>query len=278
MDQIYAKVKRLRKAPFRRLISDRKLFEMDPPEPSLCREYDPRTLLDDDEWYSVSGFRAREFFPIYLKDETTVSADCPELTKEQFENITLLMSSQNNAFFFQRVRPTSFVKRKCIKFGDAAFIEEASSSRVVINSIPDAIYVPSRDVVMFRDLAAVSPLFQGIDQLFKVATDEQVSEFLDYEFVSASIPVASVAKPNRKRIALALEALGAMSESDRGDVIDYINEYCGEKLEFDEVKRQFKVETDEDLKTLIYGVEQRFYTTPVGAERRLANSVVSLDV
>ena len=32
-----------------------------------------------------------------------------------------------------------------------------------------------------------------------------------------------------------------------------------------------------ELKMLLYGIEQRFYTTPVGGEKRLANSVITLN-
>jgi hypothetical protein len=38
----------------------------------------------------------------------------------------------------------------------------------------------------------------------------------------------------------------------------------------------FKIATEEDLKALLYGIEQRYFTTPVGNERRLANSIISL--
>jgi hypothetical protein len=36
----------------------------------------------------------------------------------------------------------------------------------------------------------------------------------------------------------------------------------------------FEVGTEDELKMLLYGIEQRFYTTIVGGEKRIANSVV----
>ena len=40
---------------------------------------------------------------------------------------------------------------------------------------------------------------------------------------------------------------------------------------------QFEISTDEDLKLLIFGIEQRFYTTRYGEkESRLANSIQAL--
>lgn len=36
----------------------------------------------------------------------------------------------------------------------------------------------------------------------------------------------------------------------------------------------FKISNEKELKLLLYGIEQRFYTTPDGRERRIANSVI----
>lgn len=38
----------------------------------------------------------------------------------------------------------------------------------------------------------------------------------------------------------------------------------------------FEVGSEDELKMLLYGIEQRFYTTVVGGEKRIANSVIPL--
>lgn len=274
MDQIYARIKRLRTAPFRRAVSGEPLFDVDVINTESCVEYDPSTLLDDDEWFKISGFRGKEFcLPILLGD--LVSADVPELVKNQFESIAFLMSVQSGKYFFQRVRPSALLRKKTIVFGDSAALEEPSN-RIVINSQPDAIFVPGSDVLLFRDLAAVSPIFPGIDTLYKEATDEQVVEFLKNDFIATDLQPASVSKPNRKRIALAIDTLKEMTSPERDSVFAYIGDYSDGKLHFDEDTGVFTVSTDDELKTLVYGIEQRFYTTLVGMETRLANSIVKI--
>ena len=42
-------------------------------------------------------------------------------------------------------------------------------------------------------------------------------------------------------------------------------------------ENSFEVGSENELKMLLYGIEQRFYTTPVGGEKRLANSVITLN-
>lgn len=59
-------------------------------------------------------------------------------------------------------------------------------------------------------------------------------------------------------------------------MLSYIESYCEDKLTYDKENKKFEVATDDDLKLLLYGIEQRFYTTPIGQEKRLANSVMRL--
>jgi hypothetical protein len=131
------------------------------------------------------------------------------------------------------------------------------------------------DALVFRSLATISSVFKGVDQLYKEATDEEVTEFLKEPFVEVqnNFDRSKVSKPNRKRIALAMDTLAKMSDEDRKGMLGYVESYCIGKLKIDQELNIVQVSTDDELKLLLYGIEQRFYTTPFGKERRLANSV-----
>lgn len=274
VDQIYARIKRFRLNPYRRIVSGEKLFDAEVKDPASCIEYDPNTLLDEDDWYKVSSFRSQTFCPDIIKSELK-SVDIDDIKKNEFEKISFLMSVQNGIHFFQRVRPSTFMRKKSISFGDVAILENPVN-RILINPQPDAVFLPKEDVVLFRDLAAISPLFPGIDQLFKEATADQVQQFLNYDFIASDLQPSSVSKPNRKRIALAMDTLSKMSALEKKEVVQYIRVYCEDKLQFNKDDNVFKISTDDDLKNLVYGIEQRFYTTQVGSEKRLANSIVRI--
>ena len=111
--------------------------------------------------------------------------------------------------------------------------------------------------------------------MYKEATDEEVDAFLKNDFISLqdNYCVSSVKTANRKRIALAKKTLDALSDSDRKKIFAYIGEYCPD-LKTD--KDAFKVGSEDEMKMLLFGIEQRFYTTQVGGEKRLANSVIPL--
>ena len=73
-----------------------------------------------------------------------------------------------------------------------------------------------------------------------------------------------------------MSKLAAMPAKDRNQILSYIHSYCEEKLKFDTENNKFEIKSDQELKFLLYGIEQRFYTTPIGKEKRLANSIQTL--
>ncbi|NCC62255.1 MAG: ATP F0F1 synthase synthase [Verrucomicrobiae bacterium] len=277
MDHILAKVKGPRKKPFFKLVSDHTLFETITMDIAGCVNYNPDHNLDEDAWFKIEQFSQQPFCIELLQGEFD-SKDYDDLTKAQFPKIAYLFSVQGEDFYFQKITPALFIHRKTVIFGEVAKVEKCDN-RLVINSNPDAVYLRTSDCLVFRNLATISSIFPGIDELYKEATKEEVGQFLDESFIELSngYDVVRVSKPNRKRIALAMATLTTMSSDDKYNMLSYIDSYCEQKLKFDKENKKFEISTDDDLKLLLYGIEQRFYTTPFGHERRLANSVQALD-
>ncbi|HIF9219419.1 TPA: ATP F0F1 synthase synthase [Photobacterium damselae] len=277
MDHVLAKVKGLRKKPYFKLISNSSLFGEVQIDVANCVPYDPDHNLDEDTWFKVEGFSHKAFCLDLLKIQFD-SKDYDDLKKDQFGKIGFVFSVQGGDFYFQKVTPSLFIRRKTLVFGEAATIEE-DGNRLVINAEPDAIYLTQSDTLIFTNLATISSIFKGIDVLYKEATDQEVEQFLEEDFIELAddYNLAKVSKPNRKRIALAMDTLNAMEPEERDQMLSYIHSYCDQKLRFDTENGKFEIKTDDELKYLLYGIEQRFYTTPLSKERRLANSVQSMD-
>jgi hypothetical protein len=272
MDHVFARVKNLRKKPFFKLISDHTLYEGVNVSLASCVAYSPDHNLDEDSWFKIEGFQGYDFcLDILRKDFDTKDYD--DLKKEKFSEIAYLFSIQGDNFYFQKVSPSLFIKRKSIIFGEVAKVEQPDN-RLVVKPLPDAIYLKDSDTLIFRDLAGIASIFKGIDVLFKEATNEEVTNFLAESFIKLeNYGVDDVSKPNRKRIGLALTTLSTMTQDERNSLIPYITEYCKNSLTYDANSGQFTISKDDDLKQLVYGIEQRFYTTIISKEKRLANSV-----
>ncbi|MGZ3952662.1 MAG: hypothetical protein ACXVBZ_14780 [Flavisolibacter sp.] len=275
MDQVIAKVKGNGKKKFFKLLSDQALFDVSLQGLDFV-EYKPDHNLDEDSWFKIGQISQQPYCMDLLKTDF-VSSEYDDLAKEQFSDIAYLCAVQGNDYYFQKITPSLFVTKKMIAFGEAAKLENGGG-RLVVNAMPDAIYQKDSDTLMFRNLAIISSLFKGIDELYKEATKEEVEAFLDESFVELSddYGVEKVSKPNRKRVALAMSTLASMPTEDRDQMLSYIHSYCKEKLKFDAEDKKFEISSDEELKYLLYGIEQRFYTTLIGKEKRLANSVQTL--
>jgi hypothetical protein len=277
MDQVLTKVKGHSKKTIFKLLSDQALFDELIITDDACVEYVPDHNLDEDSWFKIEGFSEKSYCIEILKKDFD-SKDYDDLPKAKFKGITQLYAIQGNDFYFQKITPSLFVSKKMIAFGEAATLEN-SGRQLVVNAFPDAVYFKNTDKLLFKSLATISSLFKGIDVLYKEATDEDVETFLDEDFIelSGDFSIDKVSKPNRKRVALAMDTLAAMPAEDRDQMCSYIHSYCEKKLKFDKGNSKFEVTTDDELKYLLYGIEQRFYTTPLGHEKRLANSVQAMD-
>lgn len=276
MDCVIVKVKRLRTSPILKLLSDKKLFDSIAFNLPACIPYAPDHNLDEDSWFKIEKFSNQKYCLPLLK-KAFDSKEYNDLAKDRFSEIAYICSVQDNDFYFQKVTPSLFLKRKMIAFGDVAEVEEGRN-RLVVNEVPDAVYLSKSDTLVFRNLATISSIFQGIDELYREATQAEVEKFLENEFISLAndFVAEKVSKPNRKRIALAMATLAALPPQDKDGMLKYIDDYCGKKVKYDQVAGTFEISDDDSLKLLIYGIEQRFYTTQFGQEKRLANSIQAL--
>ena len=80
--------------------------------------------------------------------------------------------------------------------------------------------------------------------------------------------------PNRKRIAQLVDKIANFSEEDKEHIFNYIHEYRPEIGFNDGV---FTVDSEDDLTAVLYGIDERYYTTDIGHEKRIANSVKTIE-
>lgn len=277
MSYLYARIKqRGKQEKIRKILqTDEELYNS---AKSLVLEqipYSQDSILDDGVWYFIDNFSStRHFIDILAKEINSV--DHNSLTSDEFRQLDYMfsLSDDRNEFYFQKVGKAALVqKKRFLVFGNR-FEYHSDCSSVVINSIPDAIYLKNVDRLFFRKLASITGIFPAISELYREATNEETEQFLQMDFlITEGITVELVKTPNRKRIAMAMEILNSLSKPQKKEIYQYIAEYCPG---ISDGKNRFHVKNNEDLTLVLYGIEQRFYTTPVGDEKRIANSVIKI--
>jgi hypothetical protein len=266
---IYGKVKRKQNI-FRVIETDSEIYET----ANLTLngvEYNPSTLIEDEELYQLTNFSNSGFILDFIQNDID-SVNYNQIVKDDLKKLSFICTVQDNLYFFQTINSSFYISKKWFSIDELAL--ETDKPIITINPFADAIYNKQTDTLYFKKLAAVQKIFKGMDQLYRAATEAETQDFLENEFlqVDAGFQTLNVTIPNRKRIALVNETLSKFSNDEKQAIYNYTNQYGQVSYE----NGKFKIESDDDLKFVLWGIEQRFYTTPIGGEKRVANSIISI--
>lgn len=261
----------------------KKLFEEDNTlYPSICNlksieensfAFDNRTNLDDFEWYKLVNFSSKDYATKEIKEKTS-STDYNMATHADAAGIEYIFELSDDILLFQKVTRNAFVKkRNFITLGER-FEKCPNISLFQINAYPDAIYDRTKDVLYFRKLFSITKIFNGINEIYREATDTEVQTFLAEKVfcLADGFSADKVKIPNRKKIALVQDTFSKMSNQQKKGMFDYIKDYYP-NLKLENGKAQ--ISNEEDLKNILYGLEERFYTTLISKEKRIANSITT---
>lgn len=277
MSQVYVKIRQRGEGnKYRKMLStDQMIYPQGTRMIETSTAYSAKTLLDEGEWYFIEEFSQTEFFLDILGNQIS-SVDFEQFSAEDFPKIAYLFVTEREEVYFQNVSKSRLVRRKCIIHLGEEFKYDEGSMAIALNEIPDAVYVKAEDKLYFRKLASVTGIFKGIDQLYREATEVETERFLERDFITLKndFHAGQVKTANRKRIALAEDTLSHLQKEEQEKIFTYIGDYCPT---LKRANGSFEIGNENDLKLLLYGIEQRFYTTLVGNEKRIANSVIRLD-
>ena len=268
-----AKLKQREKNKYRKIMTTNSIvYSNEGIQITSSTPYVPGATLEDGEWFSIQSASAQEY-KIDLMTENYTTVDFSTLTRSEFDKVDYIFIEIDNLLCLQNISKTKLLSKKCILCLGENFTYQDDRKEIIINDTPDAIYDKNTDVLYFKRLESITGIFRGIDQLYKEATDEETTQFLSSDFIQLGeeYSASSVKTANRKRIALAQKTLANLDGDSRNNIFAYIGEYCPELKVSD---TSFEIGTEDELKMLLYGIEQRFYTTIVGGEKRIANSVV----
>lgn len=272
MNHLLAKTNE-RRSTFFKVISNQVFYDI----PSITNSipYNPNYILEEDQWFSISSFSSTNYCFELLVNQF-ISTDYNQISVKDYSKIIYLVAYQEGIYYFQKMSSALVLKKKFFEISESPSLIQ-SKSFIIINDFPDAIYDKENDKLYFNRLNSITKIFKGIEELHKEATNAETKAFLENSFIQLEngYSVEHVKKMNRKRIALAKETLDEFTIEEKQNMYGYIREYCAD-LSFDENVEKFSISSEEDLKKLLYGIEQRYYTTRIKSEKRLANSILTL--
>lgn len=292
MDYLLAEIKG-RNGGLSMVLSDKTVFDVIPSFVNT-RAYDDDYKLQNGEWFVVDEFSSKSYCLDILKNNFDATA-YSNLSKKLYRKIAYVISVQedeggNEIYIFQNVTSSLLLsKQKFISFDPfpdiavTGFTNTDQASLVnnenilVLKELPDCYYVKAEDKLYFRNLSSITSIFEGINELYNEATDDEVQTLFDMEMVDlgADFGVDKVKIPNRRKIKEALAMYNSFSDERKQKLPTYVSKYCPSL--FDEETQKFKINSEKELTELLNGMNQRYYTTEIDEEKRLANSVTVVE-
>jgi len=256
------------------LSTDEDIYE--PQDLTSSTPYSDQTLLEDGEWYSIESFTETDFANDFISLASPIdTTPLNQIQEASYEKIKYLCYENDGKKYFQKSLSSSILKRKWFTVSEQP-VFESNKKIITLSPNPDAVYDIALDKLYFKDISRIKAIFHGIESLYREATQTEVNDFLDQDFIelTESYTAEQVKVPNRKRIAQLTEKISDFSEEDKQHIFSYIHDYRPE-VNFD--AGVFTIESEDDLTAVLYGIDERYYTTDIGHEKRIANSVKTIE-
>lgn len=231
--------------------------------------YSPDTLLEAGQCYQIKNLSEENYCPDFLRG-TFATAQYPQWNSSQTD-ILFSLKTDGNKFYFQKfVKSQLLTKSWLLLSGEPTLKDEKI---ITFNPYATACYDKETDILLFRKIDDLKKIFPGIEDLYREATEQEVSSFLANDlFNTQNYNKERLGILNRKRIALAIENLSNIS--DKKGFCTNLKEYCADvKIENENT---VVINTENDLKNVLYALDERFYTTDRSSEKRLANSIIKI--
>ena len=273
MDFLFAKI-RGRGGSFCKVVSDCTVYS-EIPDFSNSRSYNDEVKLQENEWFVVEHFAMKEYAPQIIKNIFNAAA-WSQIVRANYANIDYLVSVQNehNLFLFQNITTSAVLRRQSFVSMDEQPSLLNKDHLVVIHEKPDAYYVKDADKLYFKRLSTITTIFSGINELYNEATDDEVDRTLQLDILNVNTEFTkdNVKTANRRRIREAMDAYDNFSAEQKQALPGYFQKYCpglfsGGKVNIDDEK---------SLTQFLNGINQRFYTTEISNQQRVALSVDNL--
>lgn len=232
-------------------------------------DFTPGYKPDEDEWFRIANFSQSDFhIPECNANYSTASLN--QIANADYRRIAAIGIIQNGQKHFQRITPSLFVARKTIlDYSGAPQIVE-HRNQIEIRKESDAVYLAASDTLYFKTIGKLKLIFPGIEELHREATQEEVDAFVGNDFIKLDgVQATSIGALNRKRIADIGVKYNSLSATKKNLLITYAKQKAGVDIEND----AFKVQSETDLKKVLFAMDQRYYYADIYEENRVASSV-----
>lgn len=272
MDFLFVKTKGKR-GSFCKVLSDQQVY-CDIPSFEDNRPYNDEVRLLKNQWFVLANFSQKEYAPSLVKDEFN-AAQWSQIDRANYGRIDYIVAVQDdgNQLIFQNITSSLIYKRQnWLSLDDQPSLLN-KAHLLVIHDQADAYYQRNNDCLYFQRLSSITNIFPGINELYNEATDDEVDFVLSLPILNVvpDFTKDKVKTANRRKIREALDMYNQYNNQQKEQLPLYMQKYCP-RLSFDSVSGRFDIIDEKTLTLLLNGLCQRYYTTEISQEKKVALS------
>jgi|GEM_PF-5415042 len=235
-------------------------------------DYDPKDKIDPEQWFILKEFKKINEGQIVLPEQTTSFNKVEPARYKEIEFISSFIPtyrSLGKIFLLNRITPSLCIKGKSILNFETKTPTVTDNPKILLlKDTPDGIYVPDLDVLIFKNIDPLKPIFSSLEKLYRTASREEVEKIFNSPLIDLSIPYEEIGISNLKRIN------GEFSRKIEDLTIEEINKKSKDYdlgLQFENGK--VKLRTANDVKNLLFILDERLYEGESSGQKRIATAI-----
>ncbi len=233
--------------------------------------YNPNNNVAN-QWFKLKLVEIPELF-----NQTINPVELNSLNRLQYKEISFIAYYSNKKFYVQNVNKGSYLSKKLFSRNGDLLEYEEKEDIIFINPIPHCIYDENTKEAFFTDISRAYSIFSHLKLKYKEATRTEVERMLKSDIIDApELNYDKVGVQNRRRISTVLDIYEKYDEDQRKIIKEYIKEFVSDKIDFDDKTEKFKINTDNKLRLILYGLQKRFFKAPLEEDIQVATSVAKL--
>lgn len=240
--------------------------------------------LESDEWFSYSLATTDDIEENGEDDEKIsdplerlnrqIKTSLPTLAEEQYKSVKYIIFQPKDSewFYLQKVPLKSKIYgKKLLTFSEQPKV--VNTPFIIIHEEPDALYNTRTNTLYFKNINRINDIFNNINILYREASKPEMQTFLDLSLISIQdgFNVGKISLINSKHIAIVLNEYNSHSDDIKEELHSYMENLPD--LPRDE-NGKYVIKNDTDLRTFIYALQERYYTTIATKKNRLAKSFI----
>lgn len=266
---------------YRKLDNTDDISELVAPEiaPENSREFNPEIKLEHEDWFYIEIDDDHRTMISEYSDQFSNTVSLNDVDESEFSKIDLIFQKcENDDLVFQKITKSKrMVEKSILRWipnigkSERTIIENG----IELKSEIDA-YFDGNDKLYFKNFRTIRSLFKGIDDYYRIASQEEVDEFKKFNLVSF-VSDFKIKTNNLKMLAVLKDY-----EIDLDDItvkntfLRTYNQYPSQDFELDD-NQNFIIDSNRKLTSFLKLALGRLYTNPITKDKMEANYAKKLN-